>query len=542
MKFDNSPKKLLFKAEARAELLKGVKQLADAVSITMGPGGQTVVIDQGDDHWPILTKDGVTVAKHVNLPNRMQNLGAKLVKQAAQGAAEIAGDGTTTSTVLAYHLFAKGVKAVNAGTNPVLLRKGILACAEAIITELSNTAKPVKTDEEIIQVGTISANGESEIAELLCEAMNAVGRDGVITVEEAKGFKTSLTTVEGTRLDRGYISPYFINDDARGCVRYEKPYILLANRRFSSIKELLPILEKVHQAGKPLLIVADEVEGDALQGLVLNNQKGILKCCVIRAPEFGSGRVATMEDLAFLLGTKVLTAADETISRLELSDLGKCDRILVTKSETLIVGAPTSKEAVNNYCGKISDALLEPGLSNDEKGILNRRLVRLSGGVAILKVGGSTEAELRERKDRVEDALYATRAAVRSGILAGGGTSLLRASRKVKTSVQDNDFLSGWNLMVDVASAPLYQIAQNAGKVPEVVIEKTLDKDKRYGYDARNDKFVDMIKSGIVEPTLVVTSALRHAVSAADNLLSMGCAMHSVEESNTLQAFENLSE
>ena len=542
MKFDKSPKKLLFKAEARAELLKGVKQLADAVSITMGPGGQTVVIDQGDDHWPILTKDGVTVAKHVNLPDRMQNLGAKLVKQAAQGAAEIAGDGTTTSTVIAYHLFAKGVKAVNAGTNPVLLRKGMLSCAEAIITELSNTAKPVKTDEEIVQVGTISANGESEIAELLCEAMNAVGRDGVITVEEAKGFKTSLTTVEGTRLDRGYISPYFINDDARGCVRYEKPYILLANRRFSSIKELLPILEKVHQAGKPLLIVADEVEGDALQGLVLNNQKGILKCCVIRAPEFGSGRVATMEDLAFLLGTKVLTAADETISRLELSDLGKCDRIVVTRGETLIVGAPTSKEAVNNYCGKISDALLEPGLTNDEKGILNRRLVRLSGGVAILKVGGSTEAELRERKDRVEDALYATRAAVRSGILAGGGTSLLRASRKVKTSVQDNDFLAGWNLMVDVASAPIYQIAKNAGKVPEVVIEKTLDKDKRYGYDARNDKFVDMIKSGIVDPALVVTSAVRHAVSAADNLLSMGCAMHSIEESNTIDTFENLSE
>ena len=542
MKFDKSPKKLLFKAEARAELLKGVKQLADAVSITMGPGGQTVVIDQGDDHWPILTKDGVTVAKHVNLPDRMQNLGAKLVKQAAQGAAEIAGDGTTTSTVIAYHLFAKGVKAVNAGTNPVLLRKGMLSCAEAIITELSNTAKPVKTDEEIVQVGTISANGESEIAELLCEAMNAVGRDGVITVEEAKGFKTSLTTVEGTRLDRGYISPYFINDDARGCVRYEKPYILLANRRFSSIKELLPILEKVHQAGKPLLIVADEVEGDALQGLVLNNQKGILKCCVIRAPEFGSGRVATMEDLAFLLGTKVLTAADETISRLELSDLGKCDRIVVTRGETLIVGAPTSKEAVNNYCGKISDALLEPGLTNDEKGILNRRLVRLSGGVAILKVGGSTEAELRERKDRVEDALYATRAAVRSGILAGGGTSLLRASRKVKTSVQDNDFLAGWNLMVDVASAPIYQIAKNAGKVPEVVIEKTLDKDKRFGYDAREDKFVDMIKSGIVDPALVVTSALRHAVSAADNLLSMGCAMHSIEESNTVECFENLSE
>ena len=470
MNFDSVPKHILFKTDARAELLKGVKQLADAVSITMGPGGHTVVIDMGSDKFPILTKDGVTVAKSVNLPDRMQNLGAQIVKQAAQGSAEIAGDGTTTSTVLAYQLFSRGVRAVEAGHNPVKLRKGMLACAEAIIEELSKMAKPVKTDEEIVQVGTISANGEQEIAELLCEAMNAVGRDGVITVEEAKGFKTSLTTVEGTRLNRGYTSPYFINDDARGCVRYEKPYILLANRRFSSIKEILPILEKVHQSGKPLLIVADEVEGDALQGLVVNNQKGILKCCVIRAPEFGSGRVATMEDLAFLLDTKVLTAADENTSRLELSDLGRCDSVVVTRSETLLVGAPTSKVEVTNYCEKISDALLEPGLTNDEKGILHRRLVRLSGGVAILKVGGSTEAELRERKDRVEDALYATRAAVRSGILAGGGTSLLRASRKVKTSVQDNDFLAGWNLMVDVASAPLYQIAKNAGRVPEVVI------------------------------------------------------------------------
>ena len=541
MNFDSVPKHILFKSDARAELLKGVKQLADAVSITMGPGGHTVVIDMGSDKFPILTKDGVTVAKSVNLPDRMQNLGAQIVKQAAQGSAEIAGDGTTTSTVLAYQLFSRGVRAVEAGHNPVKLRKGMLACAEAIIEELSKMAKPVKTDEEIVQVGTISANGEKEIAELLCEAMNAVGRDGVITVEEAKGFKTSLTTVEGTRLNRGYTSPYFINDDARGCVRYEKPYILLANRRFSSIKEILPILEKVHQSGKPLLIVADEVEGDALQGLVVNNQKGILKCCVIRAPEFGSGRVATMEDLAFLLDTKVLTAADENTSRLELSDLGRCDSVVVTRSETLLVGAPTSKVEVTNYCEKISDALLEPGLTNDEKGILHRRLVRLSGGVAILKVGGSTEAELRERKDRVEDALYATRAAVRSGILEGGGTSLVRASRKVKTSVQDNDFLAGWNLMVDVSSSPLSQIAKNAGKVPEVILEKTMSNRKGYGYDARADKFCSLVDEGIIDPALVVISALRHASSAAENLLSIGCAMHPTKESPN-EDFEDLQE
>ena len=540
MNLDQSPKKLLFAEKARGELLKGVEQLARAVAVTLGPGGHNVVIEQPGNRIPILTKDGVTVAKAVNLPDRMQNIGVQLVKEAATNAAEIAGDGTTTATVIAHSLFVRGLRAINAGHNPVKVRKGISAATEATIKILGNKAKPIKTDEEIIQVGTISANGEREIAEYLCEAMKAVGRDGVITVEEAKGFRTSLNTVEGTRIDRGYISPYFINDEARGCVKYEKPYVLLANRRFSTIKELLPLLEKVHQAGKPLLIIADDVEGEALNAIVLNNVKGILKCCVIRAPEFGSGRVAAMEDLAFLLGTRVITVADESITKLELVKLGTVDKLIVTKGETLLVGTPVSKEAVQGYCDKINTALSEPGLSYEEKSILQRRLVRLSGGVAILKVGGSTEAELRERKDRVEDALYATRAAVRSGILEGGGTSLLRASREIQTLETDVDFLAGWNLFIEVSSIPLRQIAKNAGQIPELILERTLSSRDDFGYDARNDKFCNLIEEGIIDPALVVISAVRHASSAANNLLSISCAMCSVDEITTDIVFQDL--
>jgi len=540
MQINETAKKLLFSSEARAELLKGVEQLTQAVAVTMGPGGHNVVIEQPGNLIPILTKDGVTVAKAVNLPDRMQNIGVQLVKEAAQGAAEIAGDGTTTSTVLAHGLFANGLKSINAGHNPVMVRKGMIDAAEQTISKLSSMAKPIESDEEIIQVGTISANGEKEIAEYLCKAMNAVGRDGVITVEEAKGFRTTLSTVEGTRLNRGYISPYFINDEARGCVKYSKPYVLLANRKFSTIKELLPILEKVHQAGKPLLIIADDVDGEALNAIVLNNVKSLLKCCVIRAPEFGSGRVSTMEDLAFLLGTKVITAADESLSQLELFELGKVDKLVVTKSETLLVGTPTKKQEVQNYCNKINAALEEPGLSHEEKTILSRRLVRLSGGVAILKVGGSTEAELRERKDRVEDALYATRAAVKSGILEGGGTALLRASRSIKTNEKNVDYIAGWNLFKEVCSLPLRQIVKNAGQVPELILERTIESKSNLGYDARNDKFVNLIKEGIIDPALVVISAVRHASSAANNLLSISCAMHEVESNLPEANFKDL--
>lgn len=536
------PKKLLFGKQATTELLKGVEHLANAVSVTMGPSGLNVVIEE-PGHVPVLTKDGVTVAKAVELPDRFQNLGCKLVKQAASGAAEIAGDGTTTSTVLAYHLFLNGLRAIEAGNNPVKVRQGIIAAADQTIKNLNAKAKPVSTNQEIIQVGTISANGEQEIGEYLAKAMDAVGRDGLITVEEAKGFRTSLQTVEGTRLNRGYISPYFINDQGRGAVKYDNPYILLANRKFSMMKEIVPLLEQVHQSGKPLLIIADEVEGEALNGIVVNNVNNVLKCAVIRAPEFGSGRVQSMEDLAFLLNTQVYTDATPNFASISLSDLGTCDKLQITKSETMLIGTPQTKDKVNEYCQKINNALAEPGLSDDEKGILYRRLNRLSGGVAILKVGGSTEAELRERKDRVEDALYATRAAVKSGVLPGGGTALLKCASDCGFS-NDKDFLAGWNVFMDACSAPITQICKNAGQIPELVVQKVLaDNEDSFdiGYDARNGKITNMVEAGIIDPALVVVSAVRHASSAADNLLSVACAMHNIEDEIVSNNFDPIS-
>ena len=537
-----SPKKILFGKDATNQLLAGVEHLANAVSVTMGPSGLNVVIEE-PGRVPVLTKDGVTVAKAVELPDRFQNLGCKLVKQAAQGAAEIAGDGTTTSTVLAYNLFKGGLRAIESGNNPVKVRKGILDAADSVIKKLHQFTKPITTSEEIIQVGTISANGEKAIGKFLSQAMEAVGRDGVITVEEAKGFKTSLTTVEGTRLDRGYISPYFINDQSRGAVKYDKPYILLANRKFGSLKEIVPLLEQIHQSGKPLLIIADEVEGEALNGIVVNNVNNVLKCAVIRAPEFGSGRVQSMEDLAFLLNTKVYTDASQDFVKLQLSDLGTCEKLQITKTETMLIGTPQSKDKVGEYCSKISSALSEPGLTDDEKGILHRRLNRLSGGVAILKVGGSTEAELRERKDRVEDALYATRAAVKSGILPGGGTALLKSVSE--TDNTDPSYRAGWQVMMNACQSPITQICKNAGQIPELIISKLLNHESskfNIGYDAREGQIVDMVEAGIIDPTLVVVSAVRHASSAADNLLSVACAMHNIEDEIKSSEFEKITQ
>ena len=547
MNLTNKPKHILLGDLARQELLKGVEQLAEAVACTMGPGGLNVVIET-EGHIPVLTKDGVTVAKAVNLPDKMQNLGVNLVKQAAQGAAEIAGDGTTTSTVLAYHLFKKGLKLINSGHNPVEFRKGMRDAKNAVVTHLKIDSKPVKSSEDIINIGTISANGERKIGELLADAMDKVGRDGIITVEEAKGFSTSLQIVEGTRLDRGYISPYFVNDSARICVRYEKPFVLLANRKFSNTQEILPLLEKVHQAGKPLLIVADDVVDGALQVLVQNNVKNIIKVCVIRAPEFGNGRVAAMDDLAYMLGTKVYTNADpmETVG---LNDLGRCDKLVVTSNETTMVGISASKEKIDGYTAKLQDTLLDPGLTLEEKSFLNRRLTRLSGGVAILRVGGSTEAELRERKDRVEDALYATRGAVQSGILPGGGVSLLRAAQEAwaikkadaSTIGASPSYMAGYQMFVDTCEEPIKQIVKNCGQIPELVIAKIKEnKNFEYGFNARTFEYGNLFEMGVIDPTLVVVSACNNSCSAADNLLSVSCAMVSIDDHKGDESFESL--
>ena len=526
MEGSESTKEMLFEEDARSALLSGVKKLSDAVRVTMGPGGLNVVIEN-PGHVPILTKDGVTVAKAVNLKDRMENLGVQLVKEAAQGAAEIAGDGTTTATVLAYSLFNNGLRAINAGHNPVKLREGMRDASDYVIQRLVERGIPVSTNQEIVNIGTISANGEEEIGKFLCDAMEAVGRDGVITVENAKGFKTTLTKVKGTRVERGYLSPYFINDDARSQCKLEKPLVLLANRKISSIKEMLPLLESVHQRGKPLLIIADDVEGDALNGLVLNKVKEILSVCAIRAPEFGQGRIAAMEDLALLLGTKVVSAADN-IASLDADSLGTCEKITIGRNETLIVGAPVAEEDLEAKCSELRNFLDNP-TSEEESSVVLRRLARLSGGVAILKVGGSTEAELRERKDRVEDALYATRAAVKSGILDGGGCALLRSSRNIPLEGCE-DYRSGVLLISKACEEPLFQISRNAGLVPDIVKAKTLDIPSPQGLDVRSGKWCNLLDAGVIDPTLVVVSALRNATSAADNLLSVACAMHSTED------------
>tara|TARA_B100000700_G_scaffold328066_1_gene444618 strand:- start:1549 stop:3144 length:1596 start_codon:yes stop_codon:yes gene_type:complete len=522
----NTPKFLLFENEARSSLLDGVSKLAKAVGTTMGPGGLNVVIEQ-PERIPILTKDGVTVAKAVNLKDEMQNLGVQLVKEAAQGSAEIAGDGTTTATILAHSIFEKGLRAIHSGHNPVRVRSGIKDATNKIIDDLNSKSKKVSSDKEIVQVGMISANGEKEIGELLCLAMKKVGMDGVISVEEAKGFKTSLTTMEGLRLNRGFISPYFINDSAKGVCVLEKPLILLANKSIRSIKEILPLLEKVHQNQRPLLIVAEELEGEALNALVLNNTKGILKCCVIRAPEFGQGRIQTMEDLSVLLGTKVITSSDETsLANLQPSDLGTCAKVTISRNETIILGSNCEKEILEKRINDLRKALNSRIMSLEEEVVQKRRLARLAGGVALLRVGGSTEAELRERKDRVEDALHATRAAVSSGILPGGGTALLRSARNLSADEEKHeDWKVGFNIIKSACEAPIKQISKNAGQIPEIIVEKTMSYKSPKGYDARSETWVDLIESGIIDPALVVTSALQHAASAADNLLSVACAM-----------------
>ena len=534
MENNDTKKKLLFHEEARSVLLDGVNQLADAVSVTMGPGGLNVVIER-EGMVPILTKDGVTVAKAVNLPDRMQNLGVSLVKEAAAGAADIAGDGTTTATVLARSIFELGLRGMHAGHNSVKIRKGLNIACEEIINNLKRKSKPVLTDEEVIQVGTISANGEREIGEYLSKAMKAVGRDGVITVEEAKGYKTSLEKVEGTRIDRGFISPYFINNKSKNVCEFRKAKVLITSKKISTLREILPLLEKIHSENAPLLIVADDVEGEALNGLVVNVSKGTLKVCVIRAPEFGQNRLGALEDLSILLGGKIFSEGDD-ISKISSEDLGEAQKIVVNKSETIIVNPAGKKEEIEKRTHDLRESFHSTTLDENEKRAIGRRLSRMSGGVAIIKVGGSTEAELRERKDRVEDALHATRAAVRSGILPGGGVALLKCSDiRINTekfpSVEDPDVWLGVTILQKACKTPIKQITSNAGQTPEIIIEKILEKREfDFGYDARNNRFGDMKKSGVIDPTLVIISALRHAVSAADNLLSVSCAMHSIEK------------
>jgi chaperonin GroEL len=523
---EESKKKLAFGDEARGTLLKGVDQLTDAVCVTMGPGGLNVVI-QEPGRLPILTKDGVTVARAVDLPDEMENLGVQLVREAAQGAADIAGDGTTTSTVLAREMFSLGIRAMAAGNSSVLIRAGLRSACEEIVNTLNEVSRDIDTSEQIKQIGTVSANGEKDIGEYLSNAMDAVGRDGVITVEDARGFKTSLEKVSGTRIDRGFISPFFINNTSKNTCVLENARVLIANRKITSLRELLPILEHAHETQTPLLIIAEDVEGEALNGLVVNSNKGNLKVCAIRPPEFGQNRLGAIQDLSILLQAKVYSSSDD-LSKISFEDLGMAKKITVKKTETVIVEPAGSEEDIEKQKETIREALLQPGLEEATQKSLTRRLSRLAGGIAIIRVGGATEAELRERKDRVEDALHATRAAVVSGILPGGGTALLRVSHELKLP-EDETLHTGYKIMKAACKKPIYQIVKNAGCVPEVVIEKVLEENIwEFGFNARSQKYGDLNEMGVIDPTLVLTSALRHATSAADNLLSVACAMHEI--------------
>lgn len=532
-------KDLLFGTAAREKILEGVDTLANAVKVTMGPRGQNVVIER-PQRAPHLTKDGVTVAKAVNLRGKFQNLGVQMIKEAAARTAEVAGDGTTTATVLSQALYSEGLKMIAAGYSATELQRGIKIGTELVIDSLKSAAVDVTSDEEIIQVGTISANGDSEVATLLCKAMNEVGRDGTIAVEEAKGFDTTLDVVEGMELDRGFMSPYFINDQSKMAAVLESPYVLLINKKLNTLKDLLPVLEQVHQSSKPLLIIADDIEGDAMQGLVVNCLKGSLNVCAIRAPEFGSARVSALNDLGITLGCDVLSAAstEDDLKNLSIDDLGTCKKIIVTKASTTFIDASGSEADIANRVSEIRGILDDPSISEQESQVLNRRLRRLVGGVAVLRVGAATEVALREKKDRVEDALCATQAAVEEGILPGGGVALVRASKsldKVKVTNEVDGVAVGVDVVRRACSYPLRQIVENAGGSPEVVFEKVARLKGNKGFNAYTLEFVDMLESGIIDPLKVVRSALENASSVACSLLSVGCAM--VEDEEVLEDF-----
>jgi len=530
MREDESNKDLKFTDTARSELLRGVNILADAVKVTMGPRGQNVVIENPGG-YPILTKDGVTVAKSVNLSDRFANLGVQMAKEAASRTAESAGDGTTTATVLTRAIFLEGIKMISAGHPVDRIKEGIAAATKDVIKSISKQALPVSKTEEIVQVGTISANGEVQIGELIAEAMSLVGSDGVVTVEEAKGFETTLTVVDGVQLERGYMSPYFINNEHAASVELEDPYVLVSNRRFTSMNELIPLLEKIVSSQRPLLIIADDVENEAMQGLVVNVMRGTLKGCVIKAPGLGEYRYSFLDDLSVLLGAKVVTQADTDMMKdISLSDLGQCKKVVITRSTTTLVDCSGDEKKIKERVRDLRKTMSSPGNSKNDKDIINSRLSKLNSGVAVLRVGGATEMELKERKDRVDDALNATKAAVEEGIVPGGGVALVRASQTLDVDNFDDTLQAGAKIIKEACQAPLTQIIQNAGGSAEVIIDKISSTSQNVGYDAKNSQYMDMFEAGIIDPAKVVRCAIENASSAAVMMLSVGCAM--VEDSS----------
>ncbi len=515
-------KELIFGADARARLKRGVDQLAEAVKATLGPKGRNVVLDKKFGN-PTVTKDGVTVAKEVELPDAVENMGAQMVKEVATKTSDVAGDGTTTATVLAQAVFREGLKNVTAGANPMALKRGIEKAVELVIEELKKMSVPTKGKKEIAQVGSISANNDQEIGNLIAEAMEKVGKDGVITVEEAKGLETELETVDGMQFDRGYLSPYFVTDPDKMEAVLEDALILIHDKKISAMKDLLPVLEKVAQAGKPLLIVAEDVEGEALATLVVNKLRGTLKVCGVKAPGFGDRRKEMLRDIAVLTGGNVIS--EEVGFKLEnavLSDLGKGKRIVVDKDNTTIVDGAGKRAAIDGRINEIRSQI-DKSTSDYDKEKLQERLAKLAGGVAVIKVGAATETEMKEKKARVEDALHATRAAVEEGIVPGGGVALLRCQAvlsKIKGGSDDDEKI-GMDIIRRALEEPIRAIAYNAGAEGSIVVAKVREsKEKNFGYNALTDEFEDLVAAGVIDPTKVTRTALQNAASIAGLLLT----------------------
>ncbi len=514
-------KDLEFNTEARARLKKGVDKLAAAVKVTLGPKGRNVVIEKKFGS-PTVTKDGVTVAKEVELEDPIEDLGAKMVKEVATKTSDNAGDGTTTATVLAQAIYGEGLKSVTAGVNPMALKRGIDAAVESVVEHLAGMAVKTTGKKEIAQVATISANSDPVIGDLIADAMEKVGKDGVITVEEAKGLETTLETVDGMQFDRGYLSPYFVTDPDKMEAILEEPLVLIHDKKISSMKDLLPVLEKVAQMGRPLLIIAEDVEGEALATLVVNKLRGTLKVCAVKAPGFGDRRKQMLQDIAVLTGGQVIS--EELGFKLEnavVSDLGQAKRIVIDKDNTTIVDGAGEADKIKGRINEIRVAI-DKTTSDYDREKLQERLAKLAGGVAVINVGAATETEMKEKKARVEDALHATRAAVEEGIVPGGGVALLSAQKALdKMKRDDQDEMIGVQIVRRALEEPLRQIAANAGAEGSIVVEKVREKkDKGFGYNAATDTYEDLVKAGVIDPTKVTRTALQNAASIAGLLLT----------------------
>jgi len=515
-------KELIYDIKAREALMRGIDALANAVKVTLGPKGRNVILEKS---WgsPTVTKDGVTVAKEIELEDKFENMGAQMVKEVASKTSDVAGDGTTTATVLAQAVYREGSKMVAAGANPMSIKRGIDKAVEAVVAELRNLSKPTKDKTEIAQVGTVSANGDSSIGKIIAEAMDKVGKEGVITVEEAKGMETTLDIVEGMQFDRGYLSPYFVTDPEKMETHLEEPYLLIHEKKLSNMRDMLPLLEQVARSAKPLLIIAEDVEGEALATLVVNKLRGTFKCAAVKAPGFGDRRKAMLEDIAILTGGRVISEdLGIKLENVGLNDLGTCKTLVMDKDNTTIIDGSGGREAIEGRVKQIR-AQIEETTSDYDREKLQERLAKLVGGVAVIKVGAATESEMKEKKARVEDALNATRAAVEEGVVPGGGVAYIRSLKTLDKMKLEGEEKVGLNIVKRALEEPVRQIASNAGFEGSVVVEEVKGLTGAKGFNAEKGVYEDLVKAGVIDPTKVVRIALQNAASVSGLLLTTNC-------------------